>query len=448
MPVSSTLQTEFQAALAKAKTLKSLSDRTEEQTRELVQLVEDTLPRFKNRFETEAKADQITLDDYYDLDKPVGTPFSAMSSNAGRVDVGEDGEFDDIGPGAIKRKQLKRFAQPDYYRAFKSYMYYGEKRMNDWHQAKFKTLTEGIDETAGYFVPPQMLNEILRRKPAPYTLDSKVRQMTTDSNRITMLRTTFRDDIHTSPINGQWTGEGGNPGESPEPTYGEVSIDIHEYMGRYSLTNTQIDDSGFDLEAEFTSELQTWKALHFDRYEGFGTGIGQPRGLWNSITDDANGASKPGLAGFVNTGAVGVLDPDTLKKMRYRILPQYQEPGFGWVFNQRTMETIALAKNSTDGNYLFHRGQVYPGISEPPPDMIDGYPVSLYQMAPDIASGAFPGFFGSARGYFKPVRMGLTVRRLTEIEALKNRVVFLFRLRWGGRLVQEEGLKFIRVRSS
>lgn len=448
MPVSPSLQAEFQAALTEATALKNAADRTEEQTLKLKQLAEETLPRLKNRIQTEASVDQIKLDDYYDLNKPVGTPYNAMVSNAGRLDVGDNGECDDIGPGALKRKKLKRLAEPDYNRAFKAYLYYGEKKMNDWHQAQYKTLTEGIDETSGYFVPPQMLNEIIRRKPAPWSLDGKVRQMTTDSNRVTMLRTTYRDDIHTSPINGSWVGEGGDPAASPEPTYGEFSIDIHEYMGRYSITNTQLEDSGFDLEGEFNNELQTWKSLHFDRYVGFGTGVGQPRGLWNSITDASDGSSKAGLAGFVETGSVGVLDADTLKKMRYRVLPQYQEPGFGWVFNQRTMEKISLLKNTTDGNYLFHRGQVYPGISEGQPDLVDGYPVTLYQMAPDIANNAYVGYFGSAQGYYKPVRLGLTVRRLTEIEALKNRVVFLFRLRWGGRLIQEESLKFIKIKGA
>ena len=448
MAVPRSLQAEFDAALAEAETLKNTAERTPDQTTRLKSLASETLPRLKQRITDEAEVDGITLDDYYDLNKPVGTPHNSLRTDAGRVNVSEDGEVDDIGPGVMKRKQMRKLAEPEYNKAFKAYMYYGDTKMKDWHQTKYKTLMSGVDETAGYFVPPQILNEIIRRKPAPHTLDSQVRQMTTDSNRVTMLRTTYRDDIHTSPINGSWVGEGGDPGDSPEPTYGEFAIDIHEYMGRYSITNTMLEDSGFDVESEFSSELQTWAGLHFERYIGFGTGIGQPRGLWNSITDDSGGASKPGLAGWVETAADGVLDADTLLKMRYRVLPQYQEPGFGWTWNQRTMETVRLLKNSATGQYLYSSGQNYPGIAGPPPETVDGYSVNYCQMAPNIANGTYPGYFGSAKGYFKPVRMGLTVRRLTEIEALKNRVVFLFRLRWGGKLIQEEALKFIKVKGS
>lgn len=448
MAVPKSLQAEFDAALAEAENLKNTPDRTEDQTTRLKSLATEKLPRLKQRITEEAEVESITLDDYYDLNKPVGTPHNALRTDAGRINVSEDGEVEDIGPGVMKRKLMKKLAEPEYNRAFKAYLYYGETKMERWHQTKYKTLMTGVDETSGYFVPPQILNEIIRRKPAPLSLDSKVRQMTTDSNRVTMLRTTYRDDIHTSPINGSWVGEGGDPAASPEPTYGEFSIDIHEYMGRYSITNTQLEDSGFDVENEFSSELQTWGGLHFDRYIGFGTGIGQPRGLWNSITDASDGSSKAGLAGFVTTASTGVLDSDTLLRMRYRVLPQYQEPGFGWVLNQRTMETIRLMKNTATGQYLYSQGQNYPGIAGPPPETIDGYPVSLYQMAPDIGNDAYVGFFGSAKGYYKPVRMGLTVRRLTEIEALKNRVVFLFRLRWGGKLIQEETLKFIKIKGA
>lgn len=446
MPVSPSLQAEFQAALAEAKALKLATDRTEEQTMRLKSLASEALPKLKLRIQAEEEVEQITLDDYHDLAKPVGTPYNSMVTKAGQTVISDDGELDDIGPGALKRAKLKKLADPAYLKAFKAYLYYGDQKMKDWHQSRYKTLSEGIDETAGYFVPPQMLDEIIRRKPAPLSLDSKVRQMTTDSNRVTMLRTTYRDNIHTSPINGAWVGEGGNPGASPEPTYGEVAIDIHEYMGRMSFTNTQLEDSGFDVENEFSTELRTWLGLHYDRYLGHGTGIGQPRGLWNSITDDANGVSKAGLAGFVKTSTTGVLDPDTLRSMRYEILPQYQEPGFGFIFNQKTMKYISNIKNTTSGDYLYHRGIFNQSIAEAQPDLVDGFPVSLYQMAPDIANDAYIGGFGTLRGMFKPVRLGLTVRRLTEIEAIQNRVVYLFRLRWGSRLVQEEGFKFIKIK--
>lgn len=446
MAVSPKLQADFAAALAEAEVLKLTPERSEEQTSRLKQLGKELLPKLKARIEDETEADAINLEDYGDMTKPVGTPYNAVVKSAGSTTISEDGEVEDIGPGAIQRAKLKRLAEPKYQRAFKSYLYYGEDNLKHHKQATYKTLSEGIDEGAGYFVPPQMLNEILRRRPAPTSLDGRVRQITTNSNKITMLRTTYRDNIHTSPINGSWVGEGGDPAKSPEATYGEVSIDVHEYMGRTSFTNTQLEDSGFDLEGEFNANLMDWKNLHFERYIWEGTGVGQPRGLKNSINTSGSGESAAGLAGYVETASTGLIDADTVKSMRFSVLPQYQDPGFGFVFNQKTAKTISLLKSPVSSDYLFQRGQVFPGIVEPTPDQIDGFPIAYCQFAEDIATGKYIGFFGSARGYFKPVRMGLSVRRLTEIEALQNRVVYMFRLRWGGRLVQEEQIKWIKIK--
>jgi hypothetical protein len=44
-----------------------------------------------------------------------------------------------------------------------------------------------------------------------------------------------------------------------------------------------------------------------------------------------------------------------------------------------------------------------------------------------------------------PIRMGLSVRVLNEIEAVNNRRVYLFRLRWGADTIQEQYGKFIKV---
>jgi HK97 family phage major capsid protein len=262
-----------------------------------------------------------------------------------------------------------------------------------------------------------------------------------------MLRTTYRDDIHTSPINGQWTGEGGSPGASPEPTFGEVQIPVHEYMGRMSMSNTLLEDAGFNLESYFTQELNNWLDLHYEKHIAYGTGIGQPRGIWNSITDDANGVAKAGLAGWVKTSTTGAFDPDTVKSMRFEILPQYARRNFSFIMNQKSAKAISLFK-ATGGEYLFQRGQVYPGIVEPTPDQIDGFPISYCQFAPDVANDAYAAIFGSLEGYFMPVRLGLSVRVLNEIEAIQNRRVYLFRLRWGGQLVQEQYLKFIKIKGA
>ena len=43
-------------------------------------------------------------------------------------------------------------------------------------------------------------------------------------------------------------------------------------------------------------------------------------------------------------------------------------------------------------------------------------------------------------------RLGMTVRVLNEIEALKNRRVYLFRLRWGAMPVEDQYGKFVKIK--
>jgi HK97 family phage major capsid protein len=449
MAASAKLRADFKAALAEAESLRLAEDRTDEQVTRYKQLLNEVLPSYKSKIEEADALDAVNLDTYKDLsNQTVGTPYSAPVSQVGKTIVGGNGEtYDEGDAGNLTTKQFKAISQPEYAKAFKALLHYGEDHVKNNYPRTFKTLVSGIDEGAGYFVPAQMLNELIQRQPAPTTLRGRVRQITTSSNRVHMLRTTYRDDIHTSPINGQWTGEGGSPGASPEPTFGEVQIPVHEYMGRMSMSNTLLEDAGFNLESYFTQELNNWLDLHYEKHIAYGTGIGQPRGIWNSITDDANGVAKAGLAGWVKTSTTGAFDPDTVKSMRFEILPQYARRNFSFIMNQKSAKAISLFK-ATGGEYLFQRGQVYPGIVEPTPDQIDGFPISYCQFAPDVANDAYAAIFGSLEGYFMPVRLGLSVRVLNEIEAIQNRRVYLFRLRWGGQLVQEQYLKFIKIKGA
>jgi len=445
MAASPKLRAEFKSALAEAEALKLNTDRTEDQSARYKALATEILPALQGRIEAEDALDAINLDTFKALsDKTVGTPYSGSTRAAGQTVINDKGEAYDEGLGVLSEKQHNKIASDEYKLAFKAYLRYGEDRVKQSYPRAYKALVEGIDEGAGYFVPPDIINEVIQRKPAPTSLRGRVRQITTGSNRVVMLRTTYRDDINTSPIQGMWTGEAGNPNESNTPTFGEVSIPVHEYMGKIPVSNTMLDDSGFNLEGYINQELAVWLDLHYERHLAYGTGVGQPRGLWNSITTDAGGAAQQGRIPWVVSGDANALKADIVKSMRFKILPQYARPNFTYIMNQNTAEKISLFKSTTD-QYLFQGGQVYPGIVEPTPDRIDGFPITYCQYAPSVAAGAFPVLFGSIQGMFMPVRLGMSIRVLNEIEALQNRRVYLFRLRWGAEMVQEQYCKFIKI---
>jgi HK97 family phage major capsid protein len=448
MPSLSKLQAEFKSALAEAEGLKSNNERTPEQSVRLKSLANEILPGLQSQITDEQEAEKVNLDEFKSMGTSMSTPYPTYGKPSGQVHIDSDGNVEYEGPHSLTQKQYDKLREPAYKRAFKTYFYEGENYVKERRPSIYKTLVAGIDESAGYFIPPEMMSEIIRREPAPTTLAGRVRTITTSAPTVKWNRTTYRDssNIYTSPINGQWTGEGADPGASPEPLYGEVSIDVHEYMGKWSISKTALADSGRDLEAEFSYELGIWAQLHFEKFLAYGTGIGQPQGLWNSITSSGTGVPELGGAGWVETTVTGKFDPDTLKTMRFEIPLQYQRSDFSFIMNQQAAKGVALLKNTTDGNYLFHRGQVYPGIVEPTPDQIDGFPITYCQFAPDVATGNYAAIFGSLKGYIRPVRQTMSVQVLNEIEALKGRRVYMFSMRWGGKLVQEQFHKFIKIK--
>lgn len=451
MPSLLKLRADYNAALAEAEAIKANPDRTPEQSARFLEINKSILPNLKSQVATEEEIESTSLDVYKAAnDESFGTPYTAKARQSGQTHIDKNGDVEDEGPHKLTVEKFKAIADPSYRTAFKWYLYNGEKYLKERRPSTYKTLSAGIDEDVGYFIPPEIMSEILRREPAPTTLAGRVRRITTGSPRVTWMRTTYRDsnNIYTSPINGQWTGEGRNPDASPEPTYGEASINVHEYTGKWSISNTAIADSGRDLEAEFSYELGIWSQLHFEKYLSLGTGVGQPQGLWHStaITSDAAGAPELGRAGWVKTGTTGAFDGDTLRRMKFKIPLQYVSQDTSFIMNQASAEAISLLKNSTTDTYLFQNSQVYPGIVEPVPDRIAGYPITYCQFAPDIANDAYAAIFGSLKGYIMPVRQGMTVRVLDEIEALNGRRVYMFHLRWGGRLIQEQFHKFVKIK--
>jgi len=209
-------------------------------------------------------------------------------------------------------------------------------------------------------------------------------------------------------------------------------------MGKLSMSNTLLEDTGFNLEGWIGGKVSEWLDWHYEYHLLFGTGVGQPKGFWT----DAGKPQALGQPGFVTTGTVGGIDPDTIKGIRYEILPQYRGDAV-FIMNTQSLKKISILKDDQK-QYLFQRGALpHNTLVDPNPDTLDGTAIIESNYLPDMATGKAFAYYGSLRGYYKVNRIGMTVRVLNEIEALKNRRVYAFRLRWGGMMVEEQFGKFI-----
>lgn len=443
--MSNALRAEFKSAVSEAQAIKDASERSEDQAARFKDLVENILPTLETKLKTQEAVSDFSLDRWQDItNKSSATPFSS-NRQVGQAVFNEDGIHDE-GEGVIAPAQLKAVSTPEYSRAFKTYMRLGEDKVKNRYPSVYKTLVAGLDDYAGILIPPDVLDTMVKRTPAPTTIAGRVRRYTTSSNRLNLLRETYRDpsglDLRTSPITGMWTGEGGNPDDSPESGFGEVSIPIHEYMGKLSITNTALEDTGFDLEGYISEKLNEWLDYHYETHLLNGTGVGQPLGFWTK----AGLPQGVGQMGFVETATVGTIDADTIKGMRYEILPQYQGDAV-YLMNQKTAKSLALLKDG-QGGYLLQKGSLPKNtINDYSPMELDGTPVIISNYLPDRTAGKCAAFYGSLKGVYMVQRLGMTVRVLNEIEALKNRRVYLFRLRWGSMPVEDQYGKFIKCKA-
>jgi HK97 family phage major capsid protein len=115
--------------------------------------------------------------------------------------------------------------------------------------------------------------------------------------------------------------------------------------------------------------------------------------------------------------------------------------------NQKTAKSLALLKDG-QGGYLLQKGSLPKNtINDYSPMELDGTPVIISNYLPDRAAGKCAAFYGSLKGVYMVQRLGMTVRVLNEIEALKNRRVYLFRLRWGSMPVEDQYGKFIKCKA-
>lgn len=309
--------------------------------------------------------------------------------------------------------------------AVKSFDKWLRKGKENMEMDEVKALSVSDDTRAGFLAPPEYVRELIKTitEITPFRSAARVRQTTQKSVQMPSRTQTF---------SAEWVAEQGNRAETTGYTTQLEEIPTHELYALIDISEQELEDSVFDLEAEMQSEFATQFAKAEGRAFVTGDGVGKPEG----VLTDAN-------VGTTNSGNSTDLDPDTLIELVHDIKSDYGQNAL-FMFNRKTLAAIRKLK-TTGGDYIFQPGMM---LTAGVPNTILGYPYVEAPDMPDVAAGTKPIVFGDfSRGYMVVDRVNLSVLRDPFTQATSGNVRYVARRRVGGQVVLAEALRTMTIAS-
>lgn len=213
-----------------------------------------------------------------------------------------------------------------------------------------KALTVSNDSTGGYLAPPEYVRELIKG----ITEISPIRS-------IARTRSTAQRSIQVPKRTGQfaaaWVAESGTRAETTGYQVGLEEIPAHEQYALVDISEQDLEDSVFDLEAEMQSEFTEQMAKAEGAAFVSGNAVGKPEGFMTN-SDVAE----------VNSGAGALLTGDGLITLVHSIKSDYGRNAT-FVFNRTTLAAIRKLKD-TAGQYVFQAGM---SLESGSPNTILGY---------------------------------------------------------------------------
>ena len=294
----------------------------------------------------------------------------------------------------------------DHTQAFEAYCRKGLDGLSDVEK---KALTVSNDTTGGYLAPPEYIRELLKTVTEISPIRSIARVRSTGQRSVQVPK-------RTSTFSAQWVAESGTRSETTGYNVGLEEIPAHEYYAMVDISEQDLEDSVFDLEAEMQSEFAT----QFAKAEGTafvsGDSVGKPEGILTNSSVSS-----------VNSGSGTALTADGLLTLVHSIKSEYSRNGT-FIFNRSTLAAIRQLKD-TAGQYVFQPGMMLTGGVT---NTILGYPYVEATDMPDVAGSAKPVVFGDfARAYMIIDRVSMAVLRDPFTQATTGNVRYIARRRVG-----------------
>jgi len=325
--------------------------------------------------------------------------------------------------------------QREYKTAFNRFLRKGDE--TGLAELQRKAMNTGSDPDGGYLVLPEM--DLVIDRIAP-TISAMFRL----ANTVTIGTAKYEKLVKKSGMAMRRVSEGGAGGETTEPTYAKIGIEVFEAEVEPWVYNSTLEDAFIDLEADLANEA----AIGFAEGAGSefitGNGVGKARGI-TAYDNVANASYAWGKVGYIAAGKSGafasVAPADKIVSLQHSLKAQYR-PGAVWLMNDTT---LGVARQMKDGSGSYYLWQPDPAAGFG--GRFLGNPVEVDDNMPDIAAGSYSVAFGNfKRGYTIVNRAGTTLIR-DNITA-KGTTKFNFRRRFGGGITNFEAIKLLKFATS
>ena len=295
---------------------------------------------------------------------------------------------------------------------------YCRKGFDALSEAEKKALTVSNDSTGGYLAPPEYVKELIKDVTEISPIRSIARVRSTGQRSIQIPK-------RTGQFSAQWVAESGTRSETTGYQVGLEEIPAHEYYAMVDISEQDLEDSVFNLEAEMQSEF----AEQFAKAEGTafvsGNAVGKPEGFMTNSS-----------VSVVVSGAGAALTGDGLISLVHSIKSEYSRNAT-FVFNRSTLAEIRKLKD-TAGQYVFQAGMM---LTSGVPNSVLGFPYIQATDMPSVGAGNFPIAFGDfSRGYMIVDRIAMAVLRDPFTQATSGNVRYIARRRVGGQVILPEAI--------
>jgi len=324
----------------------------------------------------------------------------------------------------------------DYRKSFETVLRKSDK---GWSADEVKTLAVGLDPSGGYLVPADMSGRIVQRVFEISPMRQLADIVTIGVDVLEGINDTDEAD------EGGWVSEMGTRADTDTPAIGKWSIPTHEIYAQPKVTLKMLEDGVFDVEAWLNRKVSD----RFARVENAafltGNGVGKPRGLTTYDTAaTADGSRAWGTFEHVATANNGDFASSTPADILFDVVGAMKDAYLAnatWLTRREVITKVRKFKESTTNGYLWQ-----PGLQQGKPQTLLGFPVSIAQDMPTLATGSLSMAFGDMKeGYQVVDRAGISTLR--DPYTAKGYVKLFTRRRVGGGALNFDAVKFVKFGS-
>lgn len=303
------------------------------------------------------------------------------------------------------------------YKAMEAFIIHGREGLEKEQKAVLRT---DVDTAGGFLVAIELDNRIIKRivEISNVRAVARVKQIA-----VKMLEMVIRNGIPTATFEGE-----ADKGKKSQSNYTNETVTTFRQTFTTGITVDTLMNAAFNMESELMSDAGEAFAEGEGRDFVIGDGFKKPHGFTVDprVVADARFTSASGV---INFDDVMLLTGD---------LKTGQNPGY--FFNRRTLAQLRILKDGL-GTPLWQ-----PGMNGVVANTINGFPYTILNDMPDIASNGIPIAFADLnRGYQITDRMGMAIIR-DELKFKEEAIVeFTFRRWLTGQVILPEAIKLLKV---